>query len=132
MSEVVLVGATIAVERAAEIAGALGAKLHIVSAYGAEAPVSLTDKMGEPEAVEAHRIAEAAANAVSGPKVDVSFEALLGRHPADALIEAAEEHHARMIVVGNRRVQGLSRVLGSVASAVANRASCDVLVVHTA
>ena len=36
-----------------------------------------------------------------------------------------------MIVVGNRRVQGVSRVLGSIASDVLRRAPCDVLIVNT-
>ncbi|MCP3973298.1 MAG: universal stress protein, partial [bacterium] len=39
--------------------------------------------------------------------------------------------NARMIVVGNRRVQGIARVLGSVASDVAKRAPCSVLIAHT-
>lgn len=30
-----------------------------------------------------------------------------------------------MVVVGNKRVQGMARVLGSVASAVAKDAPCD-------
>jgi nucleotide-binding universal stress UspA family protein len=36
-----------------------------------------------------------------------------------------------MIVVGNRRVQGISRVLGAIATDVARRASCDVLISDT-
>ena len=36
-----------------------------------------------------------------------------------------------MIVVGNKRVQGLARVLGSVASAVAQHAPCDVYIAKT-
>jgi CRP-like cAMP-binding protein len=39
---------------------------------------------------------------------------------------------ATMIVVGNRRVQGAKRLLGSIASDVLHHASCDVLVAHTA
>ena len=36
-----------------------------------------------------------------------------------------------MIVVGNRRVQGATRVLGSIANDVARQAPCNVLIVHT-
>ena len=38
---------------------------------------------------------------------------------------------ASMIVVGNRRVQGKARVLGSIATDVTRTAPCDVLVVDT-
>lgn len=36
-----------------------------------------------------------------------------------------------MIVVGNKRTQGLSRVLGAVAGEIAHNAPCDVLIVKT-
>ena len=51
--------------------------------------------------------------------------------PASALCAEAERLGARMIVVGNRRVQGVSRILGSVASDVIHGAPCDVLVANT-
>lgn len=51
--------------------------------------------------------------------------------PADALCSEAERLGARMIVVGNRRVQGASRILGSVAMDVVRQAPCDVLVANT-
>ncbi|MFA9563658.1 MAG: universal stress protein [Acidimicrobiales bacterium] len=52
--------------------------------------------------------------------------------PATAICEEATRLDARMIVVGNRRVKGISRVLGSVAATVAKRAPCDVLIANTA
>ena len=36
-----------------------------------------------------------------------------------------------MIIVGNRRVQGAARILGSIATDVLHIAPCNVLVVHT-
>lgn len=51
--------------------------------------------------------------------------------PAKTLCEEAERIGARMIVVGNRRVQGVSRVLGSVANEVLRNAPCDVMVANT-
>ena len=51
--------------------------------------------------------------------------------PAVALVEEAERLEARVIVVGNRRSQGLGRVLGSVASGVVAHAPCDVYIVKT-
>lgn len=51
--------------------------------------------------------------------------------PATTMCEEASRLDAAMIVVGNRRVKGLGRVLGSVAAAVAKRAPCDVLIANT-
>jgi nucleotide-binding universal stress UspA family protein len=51
--------------------------------------------------------------------------------PASVIVEEAERLGAGTIVVGNVRVQGLSRVLGSVAASVMRKAPCDVLIAHT-
>ena len=51
--------------------------------------------------------------------------------PAKMLCEEAERLDARAIVIGNRRVKGMSRVLGSVAGNVTRQAPCDVLVANT-
>nr|MDT0666629.1 universal stress protein [Micromonospora sp. DSM 115978] len=51
--------------------------------------------------------------------------------PADVLVSVAEELGASIIVVGNKRVQGVARVLGSIAADVAHRAPCDVYIAHT-
>jgi nucleotide-binding universal stress UspA family protein len=51
--------------------------------------------------------------------------------PAATLCSEARRLDAKTIVVGNRRVQGLSRVLGSVAADVTRHAHCDVLVANT-
>ena len=50
----------------------------------------------------------------------------------EALVSESERLDATMIVVGNKRVQGIAgRVLGSIARDVAAHASCDVYVAHT-
>jgi len=51
--------------------------------------------------------------------------------PASTMCEEAQRLGARMIVVGNRRVQGASRILGSIAADVTKHASCDVLIANT-
>lgn len=51
--------------------------------------------------------------------------------PATMLCAEAARLDARAIVVGNRRVQGVSRALGSVAVKVMRDAPCDVLVANT-
>ena len=38
---------------------------------------------------------------------------------------------ARMIVVGNRRVQGASQAFGSIGADVTKHATCDVLIANT-
>ena len=51
--------------------------------------------------------------------------------PATTMCEEAQRLAARMIVVGNRRVQGASRILGSIAADVTKQAPCDVLIANT-
>jgi nucleotide-binding universal stress UspA family protein len=51
--------------------------------------------------------------------------------PAATMCEEAQRLGARMIVVGNRRVQGASRILGSIAADVTRHACCDVLIANT-
>jgi nucleotide-binding universal stress UspA family protein len=61
-------------------------------------------------------------------------EALAVRDTADtvdALVTAAEEHHAAAIVVGSRGLKGLkSKLLGSTSSGLLSRANCPVVVVR--
>jgi nucleotide-binding universal stress UspA family protein len=51
--------------------------------------------------------------------------------PADILIAKADELGADLIVVGNRGMKGVRRVLGSVPNSVAHGANCSVLIVDT-
>ena len=51
--------------------------------------------------------------------------------PHEVLIEEAKHFDDALIVVGNRRMQGPGRLLGSVANSVAHNAPCDVYVVKT-
>jgi nucleotide-binding universal stress UspA family protein len=52
--------------------------------------------------------------------------------PAEAVLDAAEEEGADLIVVGNRGMRGAKRfLLGSVPNRVAHHAPCSVLIVHT-
>lgn len=51
--------------------------------------------------------------------------------PADALVRVADEIGADLIVVGNRGMKGVRRVLGSVPNSVAHQANCSVLIVDT-
>jgi len=124
-----------AAAKAAELAEALGAELIAVNAF---------DRSDVPPAVEgrdlppftAHDGAESIAQQVldalraGHPSLTMTARGQLGR-PADAIVAAAEEVGASVIVVGNKRVQGISRVLGSIATHVAQHAPCDVYIAHT-
>jgi nucleotide-binding universal stress UspA family protein len=48
-----------------------------------------------------------------------------------ALLQATKQHGAELIVVGNKGMKGVRRVLGSVPNDVAHKADCDVLIVNT-
>ena len=63
--------------------------------------------------------------------LNISVAAVPGA-PAKVLLDEAESVDADLIFVGNRHVQGLGRVLGSVAEDVAHRAPCAVLIAKTA
>jgi len=52
--------------------------------------------------------------------------------PADALIEVAGEVHADLLVVGNRGMAGIQRLLlGSVANRISHHSPCTLLIVRT-
>jgi nucleotide-binding universal stress UspA family protein len=107
-----------AVEEAAGLASAVGASVHIVRAVAGPG--------GDPEA-ELERAAEAAKNA------GVDAETRVVRDDAsEALISAAEEHGADLILIGNKGMTGARRfLLGSVPNDVAHHAPCSVLIART-
>lgn len=148
MYEVIVVGtdgsptAGEAVRRAAALAAATGAHLHVVSAWS---PGSMPYSAG-PEAayVAAHGVSDWSAEMEAG--VGSMLAELRGRlagegvrvsthsvraHPVAALLQAAKQHGAELIVVGNKGMKGVRRVLGSVPNDVAHKADCDVLIVNT-
>jgi hypothetical protein len=47
------------------------------------------------------------------------------------VVAIAEEVGATLVVVGNKGMKGVRRVLGSVPNAVAHKAPCSVLIVDT-
>ena len=78
-------------------------------------------------------VAEESLKALAGElkaTIPVTYAVVL-KDPATALCEEAVRLEASTIVIGNKRVQGAARVLGSIAGDVAKRAPCNVLIVHT-
>jgi nucleotide-binding universal stress UspA family protein len=129
-----------AVERAGELAKALGVMVHVVSAHSrgtdgmqmagvgdfGPAEVFVEDE----KRVRSEHYLERARGRLTS--MGVTSEAHIWQgDPAEALVRIAEEQAAQMIVVGNRGMTGARRVLGSVPNSVSHHASCDVLIVTT-
>ncbi|MGZ4224448.1 MAG: universal stress protein, partial [Solirubrobacteraceae bacterium] len=105
---------------AARLASALGAELHIVSAYSA---------LHTPSDAEA---ALTKATAVAREEGLEPVTHACRDDPADALIAVSEELGAELLVVGNKGMSSASRfLLGSVADKVAHHAPCSILIVRT-
>ena len=139
MANVIVVGvdasetALKAAHEAALLAAALGAQLDIVSAFDrneVEVVEIGTERWVIGSAEDALQTATNVASHLRSIVSDISVSAGDGK-PADVIIERAREVEARMIVVGNRRMQGIGRVLGSVANTIAHHAPCDVHIVKT-
>ncbi len=129
-----------AVDKAAELAAALGTELHLVTAYdqGINAAwLAAPGVMGAPVAdvagvaqERAEQMLRRTQERLSGSSVRVRTH-ICGGEAADALLSIAEDEGAQMIVVGNRGMTGARRVLGSVPNRVSHRARCGVLIVPT-
>ena len=122
-----------AAEVARDLAAALDARLHVVSAFDTDRTEvfgSGSDKWIVSDAGEAEKVARDVAAGLAGGGLNITYAAARGK-PAEALVREADRLEAKMIVVGNRRMQGLGRVLGSVANSVAHSASCDVYIANT-
>jgi nucleotide-binding universal stress UspA family protein len=107
---------------AAKIATACCTPLHLVMA------VDRSDR----ECVECLASAERYLDGLVGELPASPITRAVSFHdPATALCEEAERLEASMIVVGNRRSShGDERLLGTVATDVARRAPCDVLIAN--
>ncbi|MFL5862848.1 MAG: universal stress protein [Solirubrobacteraceae bacterium] len=130
--------AELAVDRAAELARVLGARVHVVTAYsfgssgtwigaGMGMPVVADDESWQQPAQE---IVDKTSARLEGQGIQVVTHVCEGE-PAEVLMTIAAEEHAQMIVVGNRGMAGARRVLGSVPNRVSHHAPCGVLIVPT-
>lgn len=121
--------------KAGALAAAFDAQLIVVSAY---AKLEVESVRSGSEEFRYSTEEEALTTATQGaafvrekfPAVTIEAESVQGK-PAAALISAAEGVDADLIVIGNKRVQGLGRMLGSIARDVAAQAACDVYIAHT-
>lgn len=129
-----------AVDRAASIASAADARLVIACAYY---PATEREVQRAAEALrdEAYQVVGSAPaedtlqtahdRAVAAGARDIVKIPVVGA-PVEALLELVGDQQADLLVVGNRGLNTLTgRLLGSVPSDTARRATCDVLIVHT-
>jgi len=122
-----------AAHTAAWLATSVGSSLTVVTAFEhTELPEHPTD-VGPVSANDvAARVAQRVIDGLRAEfgDLDMSARAEYGK-PAKVLVSVAQDIGAGIIVVGNKRVQGLTSALGSIARDVAHHAPCDVYIAHT-
>jgi nucleotide-binding universal stress UspA family protein len=125
-----------AVQEAIDIAEREGARLLLVAAFGSrERHWEEIQSSARVDTVNMRQVAESVlereARKARERGVEVDWDAREG-DPADAIIDAAVEHDADLIVVGNKGMSGGKRfLLGSVPNKISHHAPCSVMVVRT-
>ena len=117
---------------AAALASKLGATLHVVTAIDEEARsvLEVGSDHWQFNSVDAAESSIREFMQTLPDRGDYIARAIEGK-PADVLVEEANRIGADLIVVGNVRMQGAGRLLGSVGSGVAHHAPCSVLIVKS-
>jgi nucleotide-binding universal stress UspA family protein len=118
---------------AAEAATKYGRSLHMVTSMNRNSSREIQGGGSESWHIDSISVAEELLKALAGELKTTApiTHAVVMSDPASALCDEAVRLDATMIVVGNKRVQGAARVLGSIAGDVAKHAPCNVLIVHT-
>ena len=125
--------AQLAVAHAADIAAANNATLHVVSSQPMRIVTAgeMSAAMVVDPGTDVEAVLEEAASAVRRDGLTVQTHAMTV-DPARALVDAAEQLEADLVVVGNKGMKGAKRfLLGSVPNSVAHNAPCAVLIVKT-
>jgi nucleotide-binding universal stress UspA family protein len=121
-----------AVATAVELVKTLGGSLHVMTAYHPESvkveklPDEYMDRVTDP----ADLLLERLRASIVSEGVDAKYYPAAG-DAADAIVRVADQIGADLIVVGNKGMKGMRRVLGSVPNSVAHQANCSVLIVDT-
>ncbi|MGZ4715183.1 MAG: universal stress protein [Acidimicrobiales bacterium] len=115
-----------AIDHAIDLARLSGAKLHLVLAF--DPYLDRIEPETRPGSAHAMEFLESIAATASDltPRVHPT-----ARDPAEAILDVARDVDADLIVVGNKGMQGPSRILGSVTNTVSHHAPCSVLIVST-
>src|SRR5579862_4036926 len=118
--------AGLAVDKAGELAQALGAPVHVVCVPGA------IPAYDWPARITGQSIVAEVGDRLRGRGITVETHLPEDKgDAAQALVAVAESKQARMIVVGNKGMTGVRRLLGSFPNRVSHLARCDVLIVST-
>lgn len=121
-----------AVNTAVELVKALGGSLHVMTAYHPESvkveklPDEFMDRITDPADLLLLKLKES----ITKAGVEAEYYPAAG-DAAEAIVRVADQVGADLIVVGNKGMKGVRRVLGSVPNSVAHRANCSVLIVDT-
>jgi nucleotide-binding universal stress UspA family protein len=120
-----------AVRQAIELVKLTNGTLHIVSAYR---PQHLGTGGAEEQGIATGDIAESVladhASRARALGVTAQTHARSGA-PAEVICGVAADLNADLIIVGNKGMHGVRRVLGSVPNSVAHQAPCSVLIAFT-
>ena len=125
-----------AVREAIDIAKSEGARLHLVAAFSKrERHWEDLQSSARVQVVDLRQVAEQVlareAKKAEEQGIEVDYSAREG-DPADALLDAAEEEGADLIVLGNKGMHGAQRYMfGSTPNKVTHHAQCSVMVVRT-
>lgn len=122
-----------AAAKARDLALKMKAPLHVVSAHTEDEITHVrsgSDEWVVSGAENARRIAEDVARQLRTSGLELHAASARGK-PSDALIAYAQQVDGEILVVGNRRMRGMARVLGSVANSVSHNATCDVYIANT-
>jgi nucleotide-binding universal stress UspA family protein len=129
-------GSMRALDKAYELARALGAELEILHVYHIPMyGLPLAQEMITPslrvEVTEKAQAALASLKATVGPDVPVTTKLIEG-YPAEAVVDRARELGAEMVVMSTHGRQGFRRfLLGSVTERVVRMSTVPVLTVHS-
>ncbi|MBS0287343.1 MAG: universal stress protein [Proteobacteria bacterium] len=119
-------------ERAVALAKAMNANLTVlhvyeeIHTYGTVKPEKVMQV--EKELTQQARVA--LSDLLSGYNIDENQVILAMGNPKEVIIEQAQKIGADLIIVGGHTHHGLTGMLGRTASAVIERATCDVLAIH--
>jgi len=132
--------ATGAVSAAIALASSLDARLHVVCVYdSAHVSTAIASTAGIASSVteidqaardHTNSVLDEARGRARAAGVEVTVHACAGS-PAETIMQVADGEDADLIVVGNRGMKGVRRILGSVPNHVAHHARCAVMIVPT-
>jgi nucleotide-binding universal stress UspA family protein len=132
--------AALAAHTATDVAGKTDSELHVVlvglsAAYVGMGPPEIADippPRQEELDEEARRLLDAQVKQIEADGSTVAQAHLRVGRPDEQIVVLAEEIGAGLIVMGNRGLGGLRRLLmGSVSDSVVRHAHCPVLIVRT-